>query len=240
MPTAGLTLLAADCAPVTALAVGLETNVGRRKGKRRARRVAAEAFVRCSWRYPLKNHENLKSQASKRMLRISLFTLLLLSIGMATLKSTNESIENKMAKIYKNRETAVIEKNLEEKQKDLSFDYKEKDINGKLITRDQAISEELEAIESIIKVNSYKIEIKSIKIMDSGDVMVECIDTGDVTYKSDNGKLERGVAQSSQRDTWRQEENDLKMIFHEDISVNVIKKYDLSTNPDEQSKKSAI
>ena len=39
------TMLAADFAPVPALAVGLETNVGRRKGKRRARRVAAEAFV---------------------------------------------------------------------------------------------------------------------------------------------------------------------------------------------------
>ena len=47
-----LTLLAADCAPVTALAVGLETNVGRRKGKRRAKRVAAEAFVRKTGRSP--------------------------------------------------------------------------------------------------------------------------------------------------------------------------------------------
>ena len=47
-----LTLLAADFAPVTALAVGFETNVGRRKGKRRAKRVAAEAFVRKTGRSP--------------------------------------------------------------------------------------------------------------------------------------------------------------------------------------------
>jgi len=130
--------------------------------------------------------------------------------------------------------------NLKEKQKDLSFDYKEKDINGKLITRDQAISEELKAIESIVMVNSYKIELKSIKVMGSGEVIVEWIDTGDITYKSDNGKLERGVAQSFQRDTWRKVEDDLKMIFHENISVNVIKKFNLSASSDELSKKSAI